>query len=101
FGCTAQIRCEKRFPATMNDPAAARFVRSVVGARGSGLQMIDAPPSMGSEDFAFMLQAVPGCYLWLGAGRTGNNPGLHSPQYDFNDEALRPGTELWVSLVRR
>ena len=65
------------------------------------LSVIDSPPSMGAEDFAYMLRAVPGCYLWLGAARQGENPGLHSPRYDFNDDVLPAGVALWVSLVRR
>jgi hippurate hydrolase len=56
---------------------------------------------MVSEDFAFMLQDVPGCYLWLGAGRSDNDHGLHSSHYDFNDELLPLGIALWVSLVRK
>jgi hippurate hydrolase len=57
----------------------------------------DIEPSMASEDFAFMLKAVPGCYFWLGAG---GQHGLHSPRYDFNDELLPIGAAIWVSLIR-
>jgi hippurate hydrolase len=99
FGCTARVKYERRYPATINDPAAAQLVREVAAA--TRLTVVDSPPTMGGEDFAFMLQAVPGCYLWLGAGRAGDNPGLHSPRYDFNDEVLPAGVDLWVSLVRR
>ena len=98
LGCSAEIQYQRRFPATINDPAAARFVREI-GA-GIGMQMREAPPSMASEDFAYMLQAVPGCYLWLGAAREGENPGLHSPRYDFNDVVLAQGIQLWVALVQ-
>jgi hippurate hydrolase len=100
FGCEAQVRFERRYPATINDAAAANFVRQVVGAASAGISLIDAQPSMGSEDFAFMLQAVPGCYFWLGAGASSGSPGLHSPRYDFNDELLPRGVALWVALVR-
>lgn len=99
FGCTARMSYERRYPATINDSGSAKLVREVAGAIGLGV--IDSPPTMGAEDFAYMLQAVPGCYLWLGAARAGENPGLHSARYDFNDEALPAGVELWVSLVRR
>lgn len=99
FGCTARVKYERRYPPTINDPASAQLVREVAGA--IRLNVVDSPPTMGGEDFAFMLQAVPGCYLWLGAGRAGDNPGLHSPRYDFNDDILPEGVELWVSLVRR
>ena len=54
---------------------------------------------MAAEDFAFMLEARPGCYLWLGSGRTGSDPGLHSPYFDFNDEIIPLGVDLWRSVV--
>ena len=59
-----------------------------------------ADPSMASEDFAFMLEKVPGAYLWLGGAREGTNPGLHDPTYDFNDAILPTGAEFWVRLAR-
>ena len=99
FGCTARVDYQRRYPATINDPASAKLMREV--AASVPLSVIDSPPSMGAEDFAFMLRAVPGCYLWLGAARPGENPGLHSPRYDFNDDVLPAGVALWVSLVRR
>jgi amidohydrolase len=99
FGCTARISYERRYPATINDLASAKLIRDVAGA--IGLRVVESPPTMGAEDFAYMLRAVPGCYLWLGAARAGENPGLHSARYDFNDDALPAGVELWVSLVRR
>jgi len=43
---------------------------------------------------------VPGAYLWLGTARDGENPGLHSPKFDFNDAVLPVGAEFWVRLVR-
>ncbi|MDE2447805.1 MAG: amidohydrolase [Gammaproteobacteria bacterium] len=99
FGCAARIRYERRYPATINDPASARVVREAAGS--IRLSVVESPPTMGAEDFAYMLRAVPGCYVWLGAARAGENPGLHSSRYDFNDAALPTGVELWVSLVRR
>lgn len=99
FGCSAAVRYERRYPATINDPASAKLLRDVAGE--TRLKVVDAPPSMGGEDFAYMLRAVPGSYLWLGAARNGDNPGLHSARYDFNDDALPAGVALWVCLVRR
>jgi amidohydrolase len=101
FGCEATVRYEHRFPATINHPDAARFVRSVASDPTLGLRLVDAPPAMGSEDFAFMLKVVPGCYLMLGSGSTGNAHGLHSSHYDFNDELLPIGVEFWVALIRK
>lgn len=99
FNCEAQVRYERRYPATINDPVAARFVRSVANTV-PGLTVVDHPPTTGSEDFSEMLQEAPGCYIWLGGGKSGADPGLHSPRYDFNDELLPLGAALWVSLVR-
>jgi len=62
-------------------------------------------PSMGAEDFGAMLQAVPGCYIWMGQGEEDDasmhNQGLHTPQYDFNDEIIPAGIEYWVRVVER
>lgn len=97
-GCTAQIDYQRRYPATINTAAEAATARNV-GA-GMGLEVVDPGPSMASEDFAFMLNERPGAYLMLGAARTGDNPGLHSPQFDFNDSVLPVGAEFWVRLAR-
>lgn len=99
FGCAAQVNYERRFPATVNSPSAAHFIRSVA-ATVSGLTVVDRLPTTGAEDFSEMLRIVPGCFFWLGTGKSDNDPGLHSPRYDFNDEALPLGAALWVSLVR-
>jgi len=56
-------------------------------------------PIRGSEDFAYMLQAVKGCFIFLGAGKTENNPSLHNPYFDFNDDILCAGASLHVALV--
>ena len=63
--------------------------------------ILDADPSTGSEDFAYMLQARPGCYIWLGNGNRDGGCMLHNPHYDFNDEILPIGTSYWVSLVEQ
>jgi len=60
-------------------------------------------PSMGAEDFGAMLHAVPGCYIWMGQGEDDeasmHNQGLHTPQYDFNDDIIPAGIEYWVRIV--
>ena len=56
----------------------------------------DAPPIMGAEDFAYMLQERPGAFIWIG---NGDSAGLHHPAYDFNDEAIPAGTSYWVRLA--
>jgi hippurate hydrolase len=97
-GATAAMDYEACYPVLVNTPAettlAAQAARAVVGAAAVHL---DPPPSMGAEDFAFMLQQVPGCYVWLGAGDTAP---LHTPRYDFNDRLLATGCQYWVTLAQ-
>jgi amidohydrolase len=100
LGCSAQISYERRIPATINDPGVARFVRSLASSISPTLSFEDVAPSTSSEDFSYMLQVTPGCYVLLGAARSGANPGLHSEHYDFNDDALQLGVQLWVTIVR-
>ena len=98
-GCAARIDYQRRYPATINSAAEAAVARDV--AAEMGLDIAIAAPSMASEDFAFMLNEVPGAYIWLGAAREGENPGLHSAKFDFNDAVLPVGAEFWVRLLRR
>jgi len=100
FDMTATLRYERRYPATINTRTetqhALAAATAVVGADNVDT---NPTPSMGSEDFAFMLQAKPGCYVWLGGGRGPGTPNLHNPHYDFNDEALAIGASYWVTLA--
>ncbi|WP_065335474.1 amidohydrolase [Tritonibacter mobilis] len=98
-GCAARIDYQRRYPATINSAAEAAVARDV--AAEMRLDTATAAPSMASEDFAFMLNEVPGAYIWLGAAREGENLGLHSAKFDFNDAVLPVGAEFWVRLVRR
>ena len=98
-GCTANIDYQRRYPATINTAPEAALARDVAADMGLDTEMVG--PSMASEDFAFMLNEVPGAYLWLGAAREGENPGLHSAKFDFNDAVLPAGAEFWVRLARR
>ena len=63
----------------------------------------DAPQGMGSEDFSFMLNEKPGCYIRLGNGEVGDTGGVvvHNPRYDFNDAALPFGASYWAMLVEQ
>jgi metal-dependent amidase/aminoacylase/carboxypeptidase family protein len=61
----------------------------------------DLAPSMGAEDFAFMLEHKPGCYVWVGNGPTDGGRLLHNPRYDFNDDILPIGVAYWGELVER
>jgi hippurate hydrolase len=101
-GCTVAMRYERRYPATVNAAAetdrAAEAMAEVVGAANV---LRDLAPTMGSEDFAFMLQAKPGCYVWIGNGPGEGGCTLHNPSYDFNDDVLPIGASYWARLVER
>ena len=88
------------YPVTFNSTTetmlALRAATAVVGEQSVHTK---PTPSMGSEDFAFMLQEKPGCYLWIGNGSSANSCLLHNPHYDFNDDILGVGATYWVTLV--
>lgn len=110
------LRCESTFnflreyPATINHAAEAELCTQVlhdlVGADRVDTQV---RPSMGAEDFAFMLQERPGCYVWIGNGMGDHRPDghglgpcmLHNSSYDFNDALIPLGAAYWVSLAHR
>jgi hippurate hydrolase len=103
FDVSADIRFNPEnagYPVTFNTEAetaiALKAAQAVAGEDCVNQQPI---PSMGSEDFAFMLQKKPGCYIWIGNGSSENSCLLHNPHYDFNDEILPVGAAYWVRLV--
>jgi amidohydrolase len=101
FGATARLDYHRMYPATMNTPREAKFAGDVAAMLvGEDKVVRDLPPSMGAEDFAFMLQAKPGAYLRIGQGGEGGCF-LHSTRYDFNDEILPLGAALLASLAER
>ena len=106
FGARIALDYERGYPPTINSAAEAELCRevaaSLVGAENVRGDML---PSMGAEDFSFMLMVKPGCYVWIGNGGDGNLGGsncmLHNPHYDFNDEIIALGATYWVRLVER
>ena len=100
YGCEFEMRYEKRFPPTVNSAAETDFA-AAVAARMVGAENVsrDAAPSMGSEDFGWMLQVKQGNYAWLGTGGE-KSCLLHNPKYDFNDQAIPLGASYWVALAR-
>ncbi|HZI83579.1 MAG TPA: M20 aminoacylase family protein [Casimicrobiaceae bacterium] len=102
FDMSATVRYERRYPATVNSDAETQHAVAAASAVVGAANVDTNPtPEMGSEDFAFMLQARPGCYVWLGAGRGAETPNIHSPQYDFNDDVLPIGASYWVTLAEQ
>lgn len=100
FGGRAEMEFHRRFPATVNTATetghAAAAAAEVVGA---DKVHHDLDPCMGSEDFAYMLHARPGSYIWVGNGEGAGGCFLHNPTYDFNDEVLPVGASYWARLV--
>jgi hippurate hydrolase len=100
FGATTEVDYRHRYPATVNEPAATAIAAQVAAeVAGAERTASDLPPSLASDDFAFMLQSRPGCYVWLGNGPAEDGRGLHGPRYDFNDAILPVGAAYWVRLV--
>jgi hippurate hydrolase len=98
-GAAMRWRYERRYPATVNAGAETETAASVLSEIvGEENVRRDVLPSMGSEDFAFMLQEKPGSYVWIGNGGSAN---LHNAGYDFNDEILPLGASYWARLVER
>lgn len=101
-GCQAESEYHRGYPPLFNHPEqtalAIEAARAVVGA-----DSVDASqkPSTGAEDFAVMLEERPGAYVWLGNGFApdGSIRPVHTPNYDFNDEALLIGVEYWIQVA--
>ena len=101
FGATATVHYERIYPATINTPREANFAADTAESLvGADHVVRDMEPSMGAEDFSFMLQAKPGAYMRIGQGGEGSCM-LHNSRYDFNDEILPLGSALHASLVER
>ncbi|MBF9235322.1 M20 aminoacylase family protein [Microvirga alba] len=97
---SADITYDRYYPATRNDAGAARA--ALAAGRDCGINAIEADsPSFASEDFAFMLEACPGAYVWLGQGRGADEPPLHHPRYDFNDDVIPLGVAWFAALAER
>jgi len=99
--CSYDFTFRPGYPSTVNDEeamqVAARAATAVVGADHV---CTDTAPSMGSEDFSFMLKERPGCYIFLGNGPGIGGCTLHNPHYDFNDQILQTGISYWLKLVQ-
>jgi hippurate hydrolase len=100
FGATAEVDFRVLFAPTVNDAQEAAFAAAVcTGLVGAERVDRNPPLIMASEDFSFMLEAVPGCYLNIGNGVGEGGCEVHNPAYDFNDQALPLGAAFFVRLV--
>lgn len=99
FEAKAEVDYQRRYPATINYAKQADIaIKAAKNVVGEASVIIDPNPSMGAEDFAFMLKKIPGAYVWLGAGQGAN---LHNPAYNFNDEVLTTGVEYFIEIVNQ
>jgi hippurate hydrolase len=100
LGGSAEIEYRRGYPATVNTEKEARFAAQV-GERvfGAANVITDHEPTMGGEDFSYMLQAKPGAYVFLGQGGAALGCLLHNPAYDFNDDVIPLGAGYLAALV--
>lgn len=108
YGANCEFEFERNYPPTINSEAEAHFCRTVMQALVGPEHVRAQEPTMGAEDFAYMLQAKPGAYVFIANGlgdhrALGHGAGpcmLHNPSYDFNDDIIPLGVSYWVKLVQ-
>jgi amidohydrolase len=102
FGARAEAKFLRLYPATVNEVASVHLAADAARAvQGEARVQPLTKPTMGGEDFSFMLNAKDGAYLMLGGGRTAQDANVHHPKYDFNDDILPVGASWWASLAER
>jgi hippurate hydrolase len=109
FDVTAEFEFKRNYPPTINSATETDFARQVMASVVGKANVQEQEPTMGAEDFSYMLQAKPGCYAFIANGdgdhrAIGHGGGpcmLHNPSYDFNDALLPLGATYWVRLTER
>ncbi len=113
FGATCDFEFDRNYPPTINSEAEAAFAQQVMQEIVGGHNVLVQEPTMGAEDFAYMLQAKPGAYCFIGNGDGAHRDGyeggghhegpctLHNPRYDFNDDLIPLGGTYWVEVATR
>ena len=100
YGCTVEYRYMRRYPPTINSATETEMaIQAAIDVVGEAAVDTDVTPTMGAEDFSFMLQAKPGAYIFIGNGES--TPSVHNPHYDFNDEILPIGASYFARLVEQ
>lgn len=101
YGASYEFEFEHRYPATINSSDEAELCGKIAQKiSGADKVNLSPTPGMGSEDFAYMLQEKPGCYIWIGNGDGEGSCMIHNPGYDFNDQVLPIGATYWVELAQ-
>lgn len=109
FEAQCEFQFVRNYPPTVNTAAEAAFARQVMGDIVGADNVLAQEPTMGAEDFSYMLQAKPGVYCFISNGdgahrEIGHGGGpctLHNPSYDFNDDLIPLGGTYWVQLATR
>jgi amidohydrolase len=108
FNAGIEFAFKRNYPPLVNHAAQTAFaVEAMLAVAGAGRVDTSVEPTMGAEDFAYMLQAKPGCYVFIGNGEGDHRAGghglgpcqLHNASYDFNDQLLPIGASYWVKLA--
>ena len=107
YGMTCAFEFHRNYPPTINSDMEAAFARKVLAGIVGEQQVGQQEPTMGAEDFSYMLMAKPGCYVFIAngdgdhraAGHGGGPCMLHNPSYDFNDHLIPLGATYWVRLA--
>ena len=100
YGCKLEFEWEDGYPATVNHAIEAGRAADVMADLVGGDRVeTNMEPSMGAEDFSYMLEEKPGAYVWLGTGPADSDGMLHNAKYDFNDDMLTLGSSYWSKLV--
>ncbi|MGH7057933.1 MAG: amidohydrolase, partial [Acetobacteraceae bacterium] len=103
FGASAELEYNRGYPQVVNaaEPT-ARAARAAAKVVGVEHVVREVPPRMGGEDFSYLANAVPGCFVRIGqAEKTKGATPVHHPEYDFNDEILPIGASFWARLVEQ
>jgi amidohydrolase len=95
-GARIDLTYERGYPVTVNHAVQTDVATAVAKEIAGEANVHESPPMMGAEDFAYMLEARPGAFIFCG---NGDSAGLHHPAYNFNDEAIVFGTSYWIKLV--
>ena len=109
YGATCEFEFDRNYPPTINSQAEADFCRGVMESMVGADNVLPQEPTMGAEDFSYMLLAKPGAYVFISNGEgehraMGHGAGpcmLHNPSYDFNDEVIPLGVSYWVRLSEK
>ncbi len=99
MGCTVDLGYQRGYPVTMNAPDTTDFATDAARAvSGDGAVQTDIAPTLGAEDFSYMLERRPGAYIFIG---NGDSADLHNPAYEFDDSAIPVGCSWFAELVER